>query len=709
MKLTKKLLGIAVIFAVIGFMVLPLMGCPEAGDNNDKKNTPTTETETQKTVYYPGDTGDTGDSIEEFAAWLAEQEEGVLCDVKLTLDDLGGNSYTEGSLGYVLKSNWNIKVKLDLSGSTFTSIGDSAFGGCNSLTGITIPNSVTSIGDSAFGGCNSLTGITIPNSVTSIGQDAFYGCTSLTSVTIGSGVTSINNAVFFYSPNLTSVTVDENNPNYASVDGILYNKEKTRLIFAPNGITGNVTISDSVTEIGSFFYCNSLTGITVDENNPNYASVDGILYNKEKTRLIFAPNGITGNVTIPNGVTWIEVQAFSSCTSLTGVTIPNSVTGIGQQAFYGCTSLTDITIPNSVTYIGQQAFSGCTSLAGFEDGILYNKEKTVIISVIEITGNVTIPNSVTSIPYGAFSRTSLTGITIPNSVTSIGGSAFQDCTGLTSVTIGSGVTSIEAYAFSGCTSLTDITIPDSVTSIGNFAFEKCYRLTGVTIPDSVTSIGQQAFQNCTGLTSITIGSGITSIGQQVFYGCTRLTSVTIPDSVTSIWYNAFSGCTSLAAINVDSGNSKFSSDNGVLYNNNKTTLVTYPVGKTGSTFTIPDGVTMIEGSAFSRCTGLTSITIPSSVTSIGSDAFYNCTSLVSVTIPNSVTSIGWGTFSGCTSLTGITFATGSNIPNANFADNVSPEGSNGAGGNTLKTAYNTASPKEGTYTRAANGSTWSKQ
>ena len=292
MKLIKKFLGIAAVIAVIGFMVLPLTGCPEAGDNDNKKNTPTTET---PTIYY------TGGNIEEFAAWLAEQDEGVLCDVKLTLDDLEG-------LVSVLKMYPNKKVSLDLSDSTFTSIGNGAFSGCSNLASIIIPNSVTSIETSAFDGCTSLTGVTIPSSVTSIERFAFDGCTSL-----------------------TGITVDENNTSFASVDGILYNREKTNIILVLNGITGNVTIPDSVTSIenSAFSGCTSLTGVT-----------------------------------IPSSVTSIGYNTFSRCTSLVGITIPSSVTSIGNFAFSRCTSLTGVTIPSSVTSIGYDAFSGCTSLTG---------------------------------------------------------------------------------------------------------------------------------------------------------------------------------------------------------------------------------------------------------------------------------------------------------------------------------------------------------
>lgn len=210
------------------------------------------------------------------------------------------------------------------------SIGDWAFDNCSVLTSVTIPDSVTSIGNATFAGCSLLASVIIPDSVTSIGNLAFNGCSSLTSVTIPASVTNIGWCAFQHCTSLTSVT-----------------------------------IPDSVTSIGlvSFSECTTLTSISVHPNNPNYASVDGVLFDKKLTVLIRCPGGFSGACTIPDGVTSIDFAAFADCTSLTSIIIPNSATSIGDSAFSGCSALITVTIPDSVTTIGDEAFAGCSALS----------------------------------------------------------------------------------------------------------------------------------------------------------------------------------------------------------------------------------------------------------------------------------------------------------------------------------------------------------
>ncbi len=319
----------------------------------------------------------------------------------------------------------------------------------------------------------------------------------------------------------------------------------------------SVSIPHSVTSVGKgpFFYCSNLEEIMVSADNPVYSSLDGVLYNKDKTELLKCPDKKM-SVTIPNSVTTIGDTAFSDCIGLTSLTIPNSVTSVGIYAFYDCNNLTSVTIPESVTKIMDGTFSSCRSLT-----------------------SVVIPNSITSIGDLAFSACGLTSVTIPESVMSIGNLAFYFCNDLTSVVIGNSVTSIGEKAFVGCPWLEEIivsadnpaytsldgvlynkdktellkwpsrklnvTIPNSVEVIGNYAFSSCQDLTSVEIPNSVMSIGDGAFSSCRGLTSVEIPNSVTSIGDVAFSWCTQLTLVTIGESLTSIGDGAFSEYTNL--------------------------------------------------------------------------------------------------------------------------------------------------------------------
>jgi hypothetical protein len=223
----------------------------------------------------------------------------------------------------------------------------------------------------------------------------------------------------------------------------------------------SINIPASVTNIGlnAFGGCNAL--INVDSANPNYSSIDGVLFNKNRTTLIHCPISKTGNYTIPSSVTSIIRFAFESCGKLSSITIPSSVTSVEELAFTTCSASINVDVNNP-------NFSGI-------DGVLFNKEQTELIQCpASKTGNYTIPSSVCSIGSSAFGYcTGLTNVLIPSSVISIGNEAFYHCSGLTTITIPPSVIAIKINAFALCSGLKTISIPSSVISIEGWVFGGC--------------------------------------------------------------------------------------------------------------------------------------------------------------------------------------------------------------------------------------------
>ncbi len=424
----------------------------------------------------------------------------------------------------------------------------------------------------------------------------------------------------------------------------------------------SVTIPQSIGNIGSYVFDNALNleSISVDENNTEYVSLDGVLFTKNKTVLIRYPQGKTETTyMIPNSVTSIDTNAFYFCEELISIIMPEGIEYVGDSAFSCCEKLTTITIPETVKDINNSAFYDCISLEAINvaennmtyssiDGVLFTKDKTTLIKCPENTKesnyiipdatktienyafynccnltSVTIPEGLTNIGNYAFLRcASLLSVSIPDSVTNIGNNAFGCCTNLKSVRISNSIKRLADSIFSSCENLTTVTIPNSVTDIACDAFRDCYRLKTITIPDSVLNIGPYAFHNCKNLTTVSISNNITTLSDSLFKYCTNLTSVVIPDGVTSIGYSAFEGCQNLTSIK------------------------------------IPDNVNTIYASAFSDCTSLSDIVIGNSVQTIGSWAFYNCANIVNIDIPDSVTTIDDSVFSGCTKLSTLKIGSG---------------------------------------------------
>ena len=458
-----------------------------------------------------------GKTVPQDGVWT-EEINGVKWTYKITdgIASMGGGR--AGNLSYYpavdTKTTGDLVVPnaVYLSSCPVREIGDSAFRNCSKIESVTIPEGVTRIGCDAFSGCYSIQSITFPESLKDIDEDAVCSCRKLAHIVIPSGVTNIGENAFARSDSLTEIRipvsvirigdyafrgcgglerieVSADNPCYASVDGVLYDKGCTRLIWCP-GKKPSVRIPATVTQVPYYVFSEncyglneSLEKIEVEDGNPVFAALDGVLYDKTFTKLVCCPS---------------QKESLK---------IPQSVTVIGNSAFSGCANLTKVDLPSGVTEIGANAFTDCFNLKS---------------------------------------------VRIPAGVTEIGNSVFCECIALEEIVGASHVTSIGASAFYGCEKLS-FSIPEGVTNIGIWAFQYCHNLRSVTIPSGVKNLGDEMFVYSWGLEKVMIQCGVESIGRSVFSGCSDLKSVMIPSTVVKIGNSALSGCDGLTSIYVDVG------------------------------------------------------------------------------------------------------------------------------------------------------------
>ena len=523
-----------------------------------------------------------------------------------TIKSIGENAFLNSNLRKVIISGKDIIIKdkaffgckylniISIKGKNVT-IGNEVFSGTN-IKKITLPEGTKSIGKKVFSNCKNLESVTIPNTVQNVGEGSFLGCSNLTSITIPEGVTSIENNMFSGCSSLTSIT-----------------------------------IPSSVTSIGSdaFSGCSSLTSIIIPE---------GVTSIGDNTFL-----GCTNltNITIPSSVTSIGNNAFSGCSNLTSITIPEGVTSIGNNAFLDCNELTKIVIPERVETIGTLAFHGCNNLNNIvvEDkntnysslnGILFNKDKTKLIKYPakeSSTEEYTVPNTTTEICDKAFSYCSnLISITIPEGVTSIGNNVFDDCINLEKIEVKTG--NINYSSQNG------ILFNNDKTELIKYPAKKSS--TEYTVPSTTNKICDTAFSNCNNLMNIyvEIANNTYTSENGILFNKNKTELIKYPAKkqaneyiissiIKKIYDNAFENCVNLDNIEVNSENTNYSSENGILFNKNKTILIRYPAKKQDLEYTIPNTVTIVGDYAFSSCEGVKLITVPNTVTTLGKDIFSN--------------------------------------------------------------------------------------
>jgi|GEM_PF-1127289 hypothetical protein len=589
-----------------------------------------------------------------------------------------------------------------------------------------IPNGVTTIDGYAFFCCSSLQDITLPESTVTIGVNAFYGCNTLGSIIIPKAVQSIGSTAFGSCDNLTAIIVNEDNKYFASSDGILYSKDLKTLMLCPAGKANSITIPNFVTTInhGAFQGCKRIASVTlpssvkhidspifmacwklseiiVDNENPNYTSVDGVLYTKDISSLIQCPQGRSKDIDIPNTVISINQSAFSGC-SLNTITIPESVKNIYKGGL-ACRSLQSIKMLSSIPPTSNDIFAGYGSnmyysetklyvpkgsLAAYQaaepwknfqnieemdlsaepggpsdhydfkyNGLYYNilseEDKTVEVTYQDLTYNYSnIEN--TEIPEKVFYSNNI------YTVTAIGECAFQYCHSLKHIILPNSIISIGENSFWD-SALESITIPNSVETIGANAFSFT-ELKTITIPESITNIGKLGFLHCSLLTEINVNNNnknYTSIDGVLYSNdASRLICcpggitkpVIIPASVTTIEDYAFGGCKMLQDITVDDNNTIFISYEGAVYLKDKSKLICAPCGK--DEIKILESITTIGAGAFYEST-LTKVTIPDLVKNIEDFAFSYCYNLENITFGSSVSNLGYWSFVDCRNLKNI--------------------------------------------------------
>lgn len=455
--------------------------------------------------------------------------------------------------------------------STVTDIGKNAFEN-SSVMNVYLPESLVSIGEKAFLYNNRLSYIYLPSNLKTIGISAFEGCWGLSGITLPQSLESIGSNAF-----------SNTNINHISI---------------PQSVK---TIGE-----GAFARMSNLGSIFVEGAESAFTVCNGILYDKDMTRVLCSPSSaVSGNFELPSTVKKIDAGAFSNNYNLNSIVLPEGLTTIGDEAFSSCGSLNSIFIPSSVTTIGKRAFSSC----GFN---YFN-----------------VPAGVTEISEGMLSNCwNLQNVYMPDSVTKIGDSAFSGSPLSNNFTFPKGIKEIGSHAFSNCQIGGVLILPDELEKIGERAFMHCPNINQVYIPASVTSIGEAAFV-CDNLFRINVderNSAYTDIDGALYNK--ELTSV--------LKYPAWNS----GVILLPDGIKKIES---YAFNRAK-----------ASTIILPDGVTSIGDNAFSECPNLVSIRIPDSVTSMGYDVFYNNALLRSVGLPAGITKVPRGTFSNCTMLESVT-------------------------------------------------------
>ncbi len=494
--------------------------------------------------------------------------------------------------------------------NTIKSIGYASFYWCDKLTTIVLPSSLISVGRYAFEKCNGITAITIPNQVESIAEWAFYDNLNLQTISLPASLKTIGEAAISFCPKLTNINVAPGNTNFSTSNGVLFNFDKTTLISFPNLSSTNYTLPQSVTSIanwafagcenlttvalsqtlesignnafswsnlktinlpgslkalgdGAFRNCTQLNDIQVSNGNTNFSSLEGVLFNINKSKLIAYPNNKSATYTVPQTVVTIGNRAFAGCIGITNILLPSALQTIENSSFIGCTNLTNINFPNSLQSIGEFAFQNCQSITAITLPHSLTQIGMYAFSICTNLGSIIWPSNVTVINEGMFWRSSkLNTFDIPANVSKIERVVFNKINGLSSISTNANnqiYSSHDGVLFNKSKSIlicypnsksTTYTVPQSVDSISPDGFRDCVDLQKITLPSSIRTIANVAFDNCNTLTNINIERNIPPTAFiNTFRGVNKQLCIlkvpanTKPTYQSSIYWNQFENIT----------------------------------------------------------------------------------------------------------------------------------------------------------------------
>lgn len=525
--------------------------------------------------------------------------------------------------------------------SAVTEIGEEAFSSCNVLGDLTLPATLTKIGSLAFKDCLSIRKVVIAegNKNIEVAMDAFEGCVRLLTITIPSTMETLPIEAIAACPSVRSIDIAENNPYFSSDGLIIYNANKTELLFYSKTNTpenGEYTPIDSVVKIRGGAFRNN-DRIKVLNIGKNIEEIGDYAFAGMSALTTVNFEDSTSALTLGKGV-------LQGTGSLGNIVLPSRIREISEEMFRN-SAIAVVTIGSSVTVIGKNAFTGCTGLMEiiFAEGC---NIETIPESAFEnvAAGTITIPKSVKVIESRAFANVSASEIIFEEGsvLTTIGDGAFTG-SGLVSISLPSSVTTLGKGVFKGAKKLTSVSLDGTaLVNIPDETFTDCKKLKSFNVPNTINDIGYRAFYCCYSLASVTYeagGEGALTIGDQAFHLCSKLTTLALPSRTESIGERAYYAVKATEATFTDS-----------------------EMGGTDAT----SGLKHIGSRAFEQ-SSLKTIELPEGLLTIGSYAFLQSKSLTSAVIPSTVTNleksdngvqilgVGRFAFSSCTALIDITF------------------------------------------------------